>query len=113
MTEKTTSGGAFFLGDFLVSWLSKNKSSISLSIADAEYIVSTSCCTQVIWMKQTLKDLQIKYDHPIMLKCHNTNSINISKNHVMYSKTNHIPIKYYLREQVSLKSVMLEYVDTK
>lgn len=32
----------------------------------------------------------------------------------MHSKTKHIPIQYhYLREQVSLKTVKLEYVDTK
>ena len=65
-------------------------------------------------MKQTLEDLKIKYDHPIMVKCDNTNVINISKNPVMHSKAKKIPIKYhYLREQISLKSVMLEYVDTK
>ena len=55
--RKSTSGAAFYLGDFLVSWLSKKKSSISLSIAEAEYIDVASCCTQVIWMKQTLGDL--------------------------------------------------------
>ena len=52
--RKSTSGATFFLGNFLVSWLSKKESSISLSTAEAEYIVAASCCTQVIWMKQTL-----------------------------------------------------------
>ena len=32
---KSTSGGAFYLGDCLVSWLSKKQSSISLSIEEA------------------------------------------------------------------------------
>jgi hypothetical protein len=65
-------------------------------------------------MKQTLEDLQVKYDHPILLNCDNTNSINLSKNLVMHSKTKHIPIKFhFLREQVSQKVVKVEYVDTK
>ena len=33
--RKSTSGNAFFMGDCLVSWLSKKKSSISLSTAEA------------------------------------------------------------------------------
>jgi hypothetical protein len=34
--RKNTSGGAFFLGDSLVAWLSKNQGSISLSTTEAE-----------------------------------------------------------------------------
>jgi hypothetical protein len=47
--RKSTSGGAFFLGDALVAWLSKKQGSISLSTIEAEYIAAT-CCTQVFWM---------------------------------------------------------------
>jgi hypothetical protein len=46
--RKSTSGGAFFLGNNLVSRFSKKQSLISLSIADAEYIPVETCCTQVI-----------------------------------------------------------------
>jgi hypothetical protein len=43
--RKSTSGGAFFLGDSLVAWLSKKKSSISLSNTKVEYIGVSTCCT--------------------------------------------------------------------
>jgi hypothetical protein len=33
--RKSTSGGAFFLGDSLVAWISKKKCSISLSTTEA------------------------------------------------------------------------------
>ena len=46
--SKSTSGVALYLGDCLVSWSSKKQPSISLSIAEAEYISATTCCTQVI-----------------------------------------------------------------
>ena len=52
-----TSGATFYLGGCLVSQLSKKQSSISLSTAEAEYIVAAACCTQVLWMKQTLTDI--------------------------------------------------------
>jgi hypothetical protein len=86
--RKMTSGGEFFLGKCLVSWLSKTKTSTTLSIAKAECIVATSCCTQVLWMKQNLEDLQIRYDDPITINCDNTSAISISKNIVMHYKTN-------------------------
>ena len=65
-------------------------------------------------MKQTLEDLLVRYEDPIVINCENTSAINISKNHVIHSKTKHIPIKYhFLRDKVSQKVVKLEYIDTK
>ena len=112
--HKSTSGAAFYLGGCLVSWLSKKQTSISLSTAEAEYITAASCCTQVLWMKQTLQDLQVQFSEPIPIFCDNTSAISISKNPVMHSKTKHIPIKYhFVREQVAEKNIKLEYVCTK
>jgi hypothetical protein len=98
----------------LVTWLSKKQSSISLYIGDAEYIETTTCCTQVLWIKQTLRDIQVEYDDPIPIYCDNTSVICISKNTVMHSKTKKIPIKYhFLREQVAKNNIRVEYVGTK
>ena len=66
------------------------------------------------WMKQTLEDLLVKYEDPIVISCDNMSAINISRNPVMHSKTRHIPIKYhFLRDQVPKKVVKLEYIDTR
>ena len=112
--RKSTSGGAFYLGKILVAWLSKKQTSISLSTIEVEYIATAACCTQVMWMKQTLQDMKVSIDDPISIKCDNTSAISISKNPVFHSKTKHIPIKYhFLREQVAQKVVKLEYVPTK
>jgi hypothetical protein len=46
--RQSTSGATFYLGEFLVSWLSKKQSSISLSTVEVEYIAATTCCTQVL-----------------------------------------------------------------
>ena len=55
--RKSTSGAALYLGDCLVSWSNKKQPSIFLSTAKAEYIATTTCCTQVIWMRKTLEDI--------------------------------------------------------
>jgi hypothetical protein len=65
-------------------------------------------------MKKTLTNIQVEYDEPIPIYCDNTSAINISKNLVMHSKMNHIPIKYYfLREQVAENNIRVDYVGTK
>jgi hypothetical protein len=112
--RKRTSGGVFFLGDSLVSWLSKKQGSISLSTTKFEYIAAATCCNQVLWMIQTLADLEVKYTAPILIHCDNTNAISVSKNPIFHSKTQHIPIKYhFLREQVTNTIVSLHYIPSK
>jgi hypothetical protein len=103
-----------YLGECLVSWIRKKQSLVSLSTAKTEYIVETSCCTQVIWMKKTLTDIQFEYDEPIPIYCDNIRAIIISNNPVMHYKMNKIPIKYhFLWEQVAEKNIRVEYVGTK
>eukprot|EP00253_Pinus_taeda_P024914 PITA_24914 len=112
--RKRTSGGAFFMGPRLVSWFSKKQSSIALSTSEAEYVAVAYCFTQLLWMMQTLQDIQVTCTSPISIFCDNTSAISISKNPIMHSKTKHIPIKYhFLREQVLEQKVKLEYVASK
>eukprot|EP00253_Pinus_taeda_P014918 PITA_14918 len=112
--RKSTSGNAFFMGDCLVSWLSKKQSSISLSTTEAKYINTANCCTQILWMKEALKDVNIETKQRITIYCDNTSAITLSKNPVMHSKTKHIPIKYhFLHEQVVEQNIKLEYINTK
>ena len=46
--RKSTLGGCFYVGNNLVSWMSRKQNSISLSTAEDEYIVAGSCCTQLL-----------------------------------------------------------------
>jgi hypothetical protein len=112
--RKSTSGGAFFLGGRLVSWLSKNYDCTSQSIAKVEYVAVANNCNQVILMKQMLKDIRIEISEPIFIHCDNTSTVNMSNNLVFHSKTMHISIKYHiLREKVAKKEIRLKYVSTK
>ena len=89
--RKSTSGGCFYVGNNLVSWMSKKQNSISLSTAEAKYIVAGSCCTQLLWMQKLLHDYGICQEH-LTIYCDNTSAINISKNPVQHSRTKHIEI---------------------
>jgi hypothetical protein len=112
--RKSTSGAAFFLGDYLVAWLNKKQGSISLSTTKDEYITTGTCCTQVLWMIHTLADLEVKYIAPIPIHCDNTSAISVLNNIVLQSKNKHIPIKYhFLREKVINTIVSFHYIPSK
>ncbi|GKG41201.1 hypothetical protein Tco_0470413, partial [Tanacetum coccineum] len=61
-TGKSTSGGIQFLGDKLVSWMSKKQDCTTMSSAKAEYVALSACCAQVIWMRTQLKDYGFDYN---------------------------------------------------
>lgn len=112
--KKSTSGGAFFLGQRLVSWTSKKQNYISQSTAEAEYVASIVNYSNLVWIKQLLIGMKEEITEPIVIFCDNTSAIDISKNPMMHTKTKHIAIKYhYLRELVQDKEVRMEYVNTK
>ncbi|GJY30951.1 retrovirus-related pol polyprotein from transposon TNT 1-94 [Tanacetum coccineum] len=62
-TRRSTSGGAQFLGDKLVSWSSKKQTSTSISSTEAEYIAMSGCCAQILWMRSQLSDYGFAYNH--------------------------------------------------
>ena len=99
-----------FIGDCLVTWFSKKQNSISLSIAEAKYIAIRSCCTQLLWMKQMLKDYGIEQG-TMCIHYANFSDINISKNHVLHSRTKNFEIHHhFIRDFVEGKVVSLEFV---
>ena len=84
--RKSTSGTCHFIGYALVSWHSKKQNSVTLSTAEVGYISTSSCCAQILWMKQQLSDYGLILDH-ILIRCDNTSAINLSKNPIMHSRT--------------------------
>ncbi|KAK2417316.1 putative mitochondrial protein [Trifolium repens] len=111
--RKSTSGGCFFLGANLISWFSKKQNCVALSTAEAEYVAAGSCCSQLVWMKQMLKEYDVE-QNALTLYCDNMSAINISKNPVQHSKTKHIDIRHhYIRDLVESKIIVLEHVGTK
>ncbi|KAJ1691811.1 hypothetical protein LUZ63_015966 [Rhynchospora breviuscula] len=113
MDRKSTSETCQFLGGSLVSWSSRKQISVALSTAEAEYVAAGSCCTQLLWMMQTLRDYELKFQN-VPILCDNTSAILISKNPVLHSRTKHIEIRHhFIRDHVEKGDVELVHVDTK
>ena len=99
------------MGNNLVSWMSKKQNSILLSTVETEYIVVSSCCTQLLWM-QKLLDYGIRQEH-LTIYCDNNSAINISKNPVQLSRRKHIEIRHhFIWELVEDGTLTLEFIHT-
>ncbi|GJZ08288.1 hypothetical protein Tco_0542571 [Tanacetum coccineum] len=111
-TRKSTSGGIQFLGDKLVSWMSKKQNCTAMSSAEAEYVALSASCAQVMWMRTQLQDYVFNYNK-IPLYCDSQSAISISCNPVQHSRTKHIHTRYhFIKEQVENGIIELYFVRT-
>ena len=60
--RKSTSGYVFMMGTIAVSWSSKKQSIVTLSTTEAEFIATTTCAFQTIWLRNFLAELHFKKD---------------------------------------------------
>nr|GEY57231.1 retrovirus-related Pol polyprotein from transposon TNT 1-94 [Tanacetum cinerariifolium] len=114
MDMKSTSGACQLLGGKLVWWSAKTQQSVAMSSAEAQYVAAGGCCANILWMKSHLTDYDIIYENvPIFYD--NTSAIAISNNLVLYSRTNHIDIRYHfiidhiLEGNIGLHFILAQY----
>nr|GEZ37864.1 uncharacterized mitochondrial protein AtMg00810-like [Tanacetum cinerariifolium] len=77
-TYKSTSGGIQFLGNKLVSWMSKKRDCTAI---EADYVALSAGCARVMWMRTQIKDYGFNYNK-IPLYCDSQSAIAISCNPV-------------------------------
>ncbi|GJV96403.1 retrovirus-related pol polyprotein from transposon TNT 1-94 [Tanacetum coccineum] len=112
LDKKSTSGGCQILGGKLVCWSAKKQSSMAMSLAKAEYVATTGCCAQVLWIKSQLANHDVLYDK-VPIFCDNTSVIVISNNPVLHSRTKHIYIRYhFIRDHILKGDIELHFVPT-
>ncbi|KAK9053345.1 hypothetical protein SSX86_029978 [Deinandra increscens subsp. villosa] len=109
---KSTTAGCQFLGERLVSWQCKKQTSVATSTSEAEYVAASSCCSQVLWIQQQLRDYGLNFlTTPIYID--NSAVISITKNPVQHSKTKHIDIRYhFIRDCYEKKLIDLQKIHT-
>jgi hypothetical protein len=112
MDRKRTSRTCQFLGRSLVSWSSKKQNFVALFTAKAEYVVAGSCCAQLLWMGQTLKDYGYTMNH-VSLLCDNESTIKIAYNPCEHFRTKHIDIwHHFLRDHAIKEDIVISHVRT-
>nr|GEU29356.1 retrovirus-related Pol polyprotein from transposon TNT 1-94 [Tanacetum cinerariifolium] len=111
-TFKSTSGGAQFLGEKLVSWSLKKQDCTALSTMEAEYVSLSACCAEVLWMRKQLTDYRFHFNK-IPIYCDSKSAIAISYNLVQHSRTKHIDVRYhFIKEHMEKGTIELYFVKT-
>ena len=69
-----------------------------------------SSCVQILWMKQTLLNFGMSYEH-VPIRSDNTSAINLSKNPILHSRAKYINIRHhFLSNHMQKGDIMLEFV---
>jgi hypothetical protein len=106
--RKNNYGYAFHFGTNMISWASNKYPIVSISSADAEYVVATSTSFHAVWLRRLLNDLAHMEKDPTPIFCDNNSSITLSKNHVFHKKNKHIDtLFHFIRELVNNGDISL------
>ncbi|GJW24613.1 putative ribonuclease H-like domain-containing protein [Tanacetum coccineum] len=112
LDRKSTTGGCQFLRRRLISWQCKKQTIVANSTTKAEYVATSSCCEQVLWIQNQMLD----YGYNFMnTKIHidNESTICIVKNPVFHSKTKHIKIRHhFIRDSNEKKLIQMIKIRT-
>nr|GEW77233.1 retrovirus-related Pol polyprotein from transposon TNT 1-94 [Tanacetum cinerariifolium] len=102
----------FATGKKLVCWSSKKQNCVSISTAESEYVVVSSCCAQVFWIRTQLTDYGFFYDK-VPIYCDSKSATVISCNLVHHTRTKNIDVRYhFIKDHVEKGTIELYFVGT-
>ena len=94
-------------------WQTKSQEMVALSTMESEYIAACAATQEALWIKTVLEKLNVKVQTPVLIGEDNKSTINFSEHPGSHRRTKHILKKYhFVREQVTLKNIKLQYVPT-
>jgi hypothetical protein len=100
--RKSTSVALHYFGKYLLHWTSKKQGCFALFTAEPEYVASSSCVQDVIWLRGVLCDLNYQQREPTVIFEDNTAAIKWSSGSSRRAK--HIDLKVcFVHEVVSMK----------
>jgi hypothetical protein len=109
--QKSTSGTCYFLGSSLVCWSSRKQSSVAQSTTKAEYVAAASCCSQILWIVQIMRDYEVTYKS-VPLMWDSSSDICLAQNPAFHERAKHIKVKHhFLRDHVEKVDIEMKYND--
>nr|XP_028957500.1 uncharacterized protein LOC114824513 [Malus domestica] len=98
-----------------VSWKNAKQKSIVSSTMEAKFIGCYAATQQAIWLKNTMKGLEIvdSVERPLKLYCDNKVAVFFSKNNKRSYASRLMDVKYLkVRDEMKKETVEIEYINT-
>ncbi|KAG8496501.1 hypothetical protein CXB51_008983 [Gossypium anomalum] len=98
--RRSTTGYVLYLGENPIAWCSKKQAVVSRSSSEAEYRSLANCVSEVLWVKQLLKEIGIDLEQTPMAWCDNTSTVSMSANPTHHARVKHVEIDHhFVREK--------------
>jgi len=94
-SRKSTTGYVFTLGSKAVSWVSRLQKIVALFTTEAEYVVATKSCKELICLKDFMKELGKEQVTP-SLHSDSQSAIDLANNPVYNDRNKHIDLWYHV-----------------
>ena len=105
--RRSTTGYCTFIGGNLVAWKRKKQKVVSCSSAEAEYREMRKLTSELIWIRNRLRDLGIETSTPITIHCDNQATIHIASNSLFHERIKHIEVDCHkVRQAVEQKVII-------
>lgn len=112
-SRKSTSGVLIKLNGGAIVWSSKKQATVARSTTEAEFVVASLACSDIMWSRQFLFELGRENLEPTKLSIDNQSAIKLILNQQIHSKIKHLDIKLlFCRETCLRKEIELKYLDT-
>ena len=111
--RKSRSGYVIFFNDSPISWAFKKQPCVATSTTHSEYIACYAATIEVIWLRRLLASIGIPQSKPTVIYTDSQSAMRLAVNLEFHSRTKHVDAKFhFLREQVVLCSIELQYIPT-
>ena len=111
-TRRSTSGFIINLCGAPVTWLSKRQPTVTLSSAEAEYMCAAIAASEVLHLRQMLRELSITTSTwPTTVYCDSQSAMHMIKNPTS-GRAKHVDIKLHFVKGAAIKDISFQYVGT-
>lgn len=105
LDRKNVSGMCAFRCGNLVSWSSKKQNVVALSSAEAQYVSSSLCITELMYLKGLLTNI-VQQEVSCKLLVDNQGAIHIISNYENTKRSKHIDIKVHFIKDIFNKKLV-------
>ena len=97
----SSTGYVIFVGVRVILWKYKKQPTIALSMIEVEYMATSHCTIEGVWLRQLLSNVGYVQEVPTSILCNNQGCIALANNPTHHSRTKYIDVQHhFIREKL-------------